>query len=174
MGDRRLKNKPFVEEKIIAVLMCVMVVMVAAQVLGRYVFHSSLSFTEEIVRYLFVWATFIGAAAAVRGGRHLSISSGIRLLPASVRRWNGVLCWTGAVVFATVLVVYGIRVVSLQIRTGQTTAALGFPMWVVGLAIPVSAILLVVRLAAFIPGFMRKSDAHGGSGSHVSGAEKSE
>ena len=169
-----MKNKPFVEEKIIAVLIFVMVVMVAAQVLGRYVFHSSLSFTEEIVRYLFVWATFIGAAAAVRGGRHLSISSGIRLLPASVRRWNGVLCWTGAAVFATVLVVYGIRVVSLQIRTGQTTAALGFPMWIVGLAIPVSAVLLMVRLAALLPGFMRKADYRGENGSDAPAAEKSE
>lgn len=169
-----MKNKPLIEENIIAVVMCVMVVMVAAQVLGRYVFHSSLSFTEEIVRYLFVWATFIGAAAAVRGGRHLSISGGFHTAPAIVRRLSAVLCWTGAVVFAAVLVVYGLRVVSLQIRTGQTTAALGFPMWIVGLAIPVSTVLLVVRLAAFIPGFMQKSRAHGGTGSDAPEAEKSE
>lgn len=60
--------------------------------------------------------------------------------------WIGVFRWVGACVFVLVLLVYGFRIVILQIRTGQTTAALGFPMWIVGLAIPVCSVLLLWRL----------------------------
>ena len=63
------------EEYMVAAAVMVMVLMVAAQVASRYFLHVSLSHTEEIVRYLFVWATVLGASAAARRGRHISISS---------------------------------------------------------------------------------------------------
>ena len=135
-----------IEERIVAVLMCVMVVMVMVHVLARYVFHTSFSHTEEIVRYLFVWATFLGASAATLRDRHLSIAGAFRFLPRGAMRMIGALRWAGASLFALLLAVYGVRIVMLQVRTGQTTAALGFPMWMVGLAIPVCSALLLWRL----------------------------
>ena len=150
-----MKKKMLIEETVIAILMCVMVVMVTVHVLGRYVLHMSFSYTEEIVRYLFVWATFLGAAAAAFRRRHLSVAGAIRILPESARRWTEISCWLGSAVLAVVLVVYGARVVLLQVRTGQTTAALGFPMWIVGLAIPLCASLLLFRLGMIAYGFLR-------------------
>ena len=41
-------------------LMLTMVVIIFAQVLARYAFSNSLSWSEEIGRYLFVWMSFIG------------------------------------------------------------------------------------------------------------------
>lgn len=134
------------EEWIIAVLLCAMVVMVTGQVLSRYVFHTSLSHTEELVRYLFVWTTFLGAAAAGYRKKHISIAGALRFLPervfAIIRFAGGI----GAVIFMVVLVVYGLQVVLLQFRTHQTTAALGYPMWIIGLAVPLCSALLVIRL----------------------------
>ncbi len=141
-----MKKRMLIEEWIIAVVLCIMVLMVAGQVLSRYVFHTSISHTEELVRYFFVWITFLGAAAAVYRKKHLSIAGLVGFFPLRVTKWIRVSCWFGGVIFAGVLLVFGIRIVILQIHTGQTTAALGFPMWIIGLAVPVCSIVIILRL----------------------------
>ena len=45
------------------------------QVILRYVFHSSLTWVEELTRYLFVWLTWIAAARAVRDDKHITRNS---------------------------------------------------------------------------------------------------
>jgi len=139
-------GKSLLEERIMGVLLCVMVFMVSLQVVSRYVFHSSFSYTEELVRYFFVWITFLGGGAAAYRKRHISIAGAFRFVPERIARLAGTAAGFGAVVFAGILVVYGVRVVILQIRTGQTTAALGLPMWVIGSAVPVCSALLIVRV----------------------------
>ncbi|MCE5251502.1 TRAP transporter small permease [bacterium] len=141
-----MKKNMLVEELFIAVLLMVMVLLVVAQVFSRYVFHTSISYTEELVRYGFVWATFFGIAAAAYRDRHLSISISDQYAPRRLVRWSRFGAGLLASLFAAVILVYGVRVVLLQAETHQTTAALGIPMWIVGLAVPVSAVVLVIRL----------------------------
>ena len=141
-----MKQKMLVEEKIIAFVLCLMVLMVAAQVLSRYVIHKSLSYTEELVRYFFVWITFLGASAAAFRNRHLSLSGSLHIVPARVKKWFHYLSGCAALIFMGLLVVFGIKIVLLQIQTGQTTAAMGLPMWIIGLAVPVCSFVLMVRL----------------------------
>ncbi|MBT4484178.1 MAG: TRAP transporter small permease [Candidatus Latescibacteria bacterium] len=140
------KKHMIIEEWIIAVMMCVMVAMVGGQVVSRYVFHTSISHTEELVRYFFVWTTFLGVSAAVYRKRHLSITGLLWIVPKRIMRWMLVSGRAGAILFMVVLIIYGLRVVILQMQTDQTTAALGFPMWIVGLSIPVCSVIIMIRL----------------------------
>ena len=140
-----MKKKMLIEELVVAILIIVMVLMVTAQVLSRYVFHTSLSHTEELVRYMFVWATFLGIAAAAYRNRHLSLAVSQSFIPSRYLRWARRAAATGALLFAITIIFFGIRIVLLQFGTRQTTAALGMPMWIIGLAIPVCSALLVFR-----------------------------
>ena len=142
-----MKQKMIIEEKIIASALCFMVVLVTAQVLSRYIAHKSLSYTEEIVRYAFVWITFLGISAAAFRGRHLSLSGTIHVLPGALKKYLKYVRGTAAVLFAGVLIFFGTKVTLLQIKTGQTTAAMGLPMWIIGLAIPVCSLIFVIRIA---------------------------
>ncbi len=139
------------EEFLAAVLVMLMVSLVTLQVLSRYVLHISLSHTEELVRYLFVWATFIGASGAVYRNRHLSVTG---TAPESrFRKHVSLLSGIGAVLFSCLLIARGISVVMLQARTGQKTAAMGLPMWIIGLAVPLGAAFMLVRiLQRAVPG----------------------
>lgn len=145
-------RKPLVEEYISGAVLFGMVILVFIQVAGRYLFHTSFSFTEEIVRYLFVWITFLCAAAAVQHGGHVSMAGFVNRFSPSVRSVAALFRFAGAVLFAGILVYHGVRIVLLQFRTAQTTAALGAPMWIIGLAIPVSAALLIIRLVSGVIG----------------------
>ena len=63
-------------------------VMVAAmvwQVIGRYVFSKAPGWSEELSRFLMLWLTMLGAAAALRSGSHLSVTSLVDSLPRA--RW---------------------------------------------------------------------------------------
>ena len=122
-----MKKNMLIEELVVAILIIVMVLMVTAQVLSRYVFHTSLSHTEELVRYLFVWATFLGIAAAAYRNRHLSIALSQNLIPSRYLRLAGWAAAPGALLFAITIIFFGVRVVLLQVETRQTTAALGMP-----------------------------------------------
>jgi TRAP-type C4-dicarboxylate transport system permease small subunit len=49
------------------------VALVFMQVVMRYVFQNSLSWSEELARYLFLWQIWLGASYAAKEGRHLRI-----------------------------------------------------------------------------------------------------
>ncbi len=122
-----------------------MTLAVVAGVLSRHVLHYSLSFAEELTRYLFVWATFLGIALAARQGAHLGLGglrTRLRGTPARVLNWA---LAAVAAAFFLLLCVAGALVVRLQATTGQTTAAFGLPAWWLGLAVPVGCGLAALR-----------------------------
>ena len=152
-----MKKNLLIEEKITGFVLCIMVVMVAAQVLSRYVLHTSLSHTEELVRYFFVWITFLGASAALFRGRHLSVAGVLQFIPSRVIKWIKLFSGFITLLFFSLLIIFGLKVVLLQIQTGQTTAALGLPMWIIGLAVPVCSFVMVIRIIMIACGKGRDS-----------------
>ena len=62
-------------------------VLVSVQVFARYVLNNTPPWTEELCRYLFVWASFLGACVAMRRAAHLGVDSlVVRLPPQTSRR----------------------------------------------------------------------------------------
>ncbi|CAN5776176.1 TRAP transporter small permease [soil metagenome] len=56
---------------LMAAALFVMVLLVFGNVVLRYAFNSSITISEELSRWLFVWVTFLGAVVAVREHAHL-------------------------------------------------------------------------------------------------------
>jgi len=50
-----------------------MVIIVSVQVVLRYGFHNSLSWIDELARYLLVWLTCLGSVYASNKGMHVSV-----------------------------------------------------------------------------------------------------
>ena len=73
---RRALNR--LDKIVMALLVLVLTVMVGVgtmQVVSRYVFEASLSWSEELMRYLYVWATMLGLGVAIRRKSFASIDS---------------------------------------------------------------------------------------------------
>jgi len=66
---------------VMAVALMIMVVLVFANVVLRYAFNSSITQSEEISRWLFVWITFMGAVVALREHTHLGTDALVSRLP---------------------------------------------------------------------------------------------
>jgi C4-dicarboxylate transporter DctQ subunit len=133
------------EEGLAALLLALMVVVTFVTVITRYVFDLPLSYIDQLVPNVFVWVTFLGAAAAVKRRSHLGLSLIADAMPARARAVLDVAVLLGTSAFFLVTGWYGAKVVRLQIDN-QMTTSLGYPSWVVGLAVPVGSALFVIRL----------------------------
>lgn len=66
---------------LMAVALAVMVALVFGNVVLRYIFNSSITVSEEVSRWLFVWITFMGAVIALREHTHLGTDALVSRLP---------------------------------------------------------------------------------------------
>src|SRR5437763_5179365 len=66
--------------------LAVMVVLVFGNVVLRYGFNSSITMSEELSRWLFVWMTFLGAVVAVRRHSHLGSDALVARLPLPAKK----------------------------------------------------------------------------------------
>ena len=73
------------EEGACALFVAVMVLCLFLQVAMRIAVGSSLAWTEELSRYSFLWAVYVGAALAVKRGGHVRITAQFMFLPT---RWR--------------------------------------------------------------------------------------
>jgi C4-dicarboxylate transporter, DctQ subunit len=132
------------EEGLLAALLAVMVVITFVTVVTRYVFDLPLSYIDQLVPNLFVWVTFLGASAAVKRRAHLGLSMVADALPPRTRAALDVIALAGTSSFFLATAWFGVKVVALQIENDLTTS-LGYPAWMVGVAVPAGALLFVVR-----------------------------
>ncbi len=82
----------FVLKCLLALLLIGMVVLVFGNVVLRYGFNQSITASEELSRFFFIWMTFLGAIVAMREHGHLGVDALIRRLPRGLAR----LCLIGA------------------------------------------------------------------------------
>jgi TRAP-type C4-dicarboxylate transport system permease small subunit len=132
------------EEALLCVLLVVMVVITFVTVVTRYVFEAPLSYVDQLVPNLFVWVTFLGASAAVRRRAHLGLSAIYDLFPARGRVVLDAVILAGTSGFFLATAWFGGQVVRLQVEN-QLMNTLGYPAWMVGIAVPAGALLFVVR-----------------------------
>lgn len=114
-------------------LLSVMVLNTAVSVFFRYIVNNSISWSEEVSRYLMIWLGFFGMSLATRDRDHVNITFVVGLMPPKVRRAIRYLADVVVIVFLAILIVTSIRQIAGS--AGETTAALVIPM-----AIPLASV----------------------------------
>jgi hypothetical protein len=80
-------------EVVVATSYAVIVVVGFAQVLFRFVFESPLSWSEELVRYVFIWSVFLTAAIGFNLNSHISIDFLTTWYPPRLQRMVALVSW---------------------------------------------------------------------------------
>lgn len=141
-----MKKFDYIEEFLLVLSLSIMVIINFGNVVSRYILHKSWSFSEEIMVYLFVYSTFIGAAVAFKRGSHLGVTWLSEKLPKKGRKILIVFSSITTIALMMVLLKFGIQMVRNQIMYNQTTPALGMPEWISGISIPIGAALIGIRV----------------------------
>jgi TRAP-type C4-dicarboxylate transport system permease small subunit len=128
---------------IITVTLGVMLVLIFVQVVSRYAFHYSLSFSEELARYLFVWTVFLGIPVVQRMGGHMIvgvITERISGMPLKVLR---IVAHILTVIFMIIILKNGILMV--QRTSFQTSPAMQIPMSYIYYVLPIGSLAMILN-----------------------------
>lgn len=134
------------EKYIIFLLSTVMVVVIFIQVFMRYVMSNSLSWSEELARYCFIWLIYIGISYAVKRHRHIKVDAALLLFKDKTKIYFSLISNILFLIFCVYVVIYGYGIASQLLSFGQTTPALQIPTGIVYLAPPVGMGLAGIRL----------------------------
>jgi TRAP-type C4-dicarboxylate transport system permease small subunit len=126
----------------IALFVAILAVMVL-QVTFRYALNAPLTWTEELARYLFIWACFLGAPVATRRGNHVTIAFVSDRLPRGLGRAVTAGIQVLSLVFFVQLAIQG-AVLTVRSHTVEAIT-LPIPWSLIYLAVPLSAVLMILQ-----------------------------
>jgi len=112
---------------------------ISLQIVSR-VFFTSVTWTEEVARFLLIWITFLGATLAFQQGRHIAVQLARDSLPDNLRRiviGAGILV---SITFLGTLTWIGWQYMDLQ--SFQRSPSLRIPMNNIYLVMPVASGLM--------------------------------
>lgn len=99
------------EEWTSAFLVALMIICLTLQVFVRFIFGSALAWTEELSRYAFIWAVYVGAALCVKRRAHVRITAQFLKLDVNGRLFFLVVCDAIWIVFNLFIVYNSIEVI---------------------------------------------------------------
>jgi TRAP-type C4-dicarboxylate transport system permease small subunit len=117
-------------------------VIIGANIFGRYFLNMSIYWAEEVTRYSFVWATFLGAACAYKQRGLVSMSVVVHKMPPQLRRKVGLVLDTAMGVFLLIAFVYGIKLTLAVVN--QRSASLEISMSIVYICIPLACLCMLI------------------------------
>jgi C4-dicarboxylate transporter DctQ subunit len=124
------------------------------QVLSRYFFpQESISYAEEVIVYLVIWAIMVVSSQLVRTDSHVRPDLVLKLVSTRVARWMEILNCVAAIVFCGALVWYGWQIVeTARLIDERSSSDLRFPMWIYYAGLPVGSTLMLVRYVVRLVG----------------------
>ncbi len=141
-----IKKFERVEEFLLVASLVIMVLLIFGQVVGRKVFESAPSWTEEMARYIHIFQVWIGASYAVKTRQHIRVEAFVtrfKGVPRKIVESISIVIWFAIALF---LAIFGTQLVISSITYGQVTPAMQVPMWIPFLAIPLGGTGMAIRL----------------------------
>jgi C4-dicarboxylate transporter DctQ subunit len=139
-----MKHKYYIEEYITGVLMGVMLVVLFANIIGR-IFGASISFSQELVVYLFVVCSMLGAASACARGANMGLTILTDHLPKKARIVFAVLDCVAAIILFAILFKQGLATAISMAGFRQRTPIMHIPTWIFELSYPVGSAFYIFR-----------------------------
>jgi TRAP-type C4-dicarboxylate transport system permease small subunit len=132
------------------VLLVCSVMLNFANIVGRYFFHSSISWAEETMLFLMVGCVFLGSGPVAWSGRHIRMDVFVRLMPAKIRESIDLLSELVFLATAIVLVIFAWPTIHQLAAFDQRSLAADIPLAIPQAMIPIGlsimAFLVAVRL----------------------------
>ena len=134
------------EKMLVAGLLAFMVLLIALNVVMRYVFNASLSWGEELTLWVFVWFIWLATSYAFHKREHIRITFLRDLLSERGRLLADALVDVLVLAFLAVLAFECIKLIQLPFVASQKSVVLGFPIPVLYASAPFGAAISGLRV----------------------------
>ncbi|HGO5854590.1 TPA: TRAP transporter small permease [Mannheimia haemolytica] len=135
-------------ELLVVVILSAMSILVFVNVVLRYGFNSSISVTEEVSRYMFVWLAFLGAVLAFSENQHVRVTMLTDKLSPIARNLLSIVTDL-AMLFCCYLIVSG-SWIQFNLNLNNFAPISGLPQGITFLASTVAGVLIGLLIIARI------------------------
>lgn len=138
-----------VEEWTLFVIVIAALLALFANVVLRYGFNYTLAWSEELVRIVIIYSTFVGASVAIRQRAMIRIDAVVQIFP---KLKFGLTFVTNLLmlVWAWMMVFYGYKMTHLQYLTNQKTIIMQIPLVIIYAIMPVMGVMVFLRTVQVI------------------------
>jgi TRAP-type C4-dicarboxylate transport system permease small subunit len=137
---------------VVVLLLAAMSVIVFANVSLRYTTNFSITWAEEVARYLMIWMTFLGAGLVMRFGGHVAITNLHDILSANAQKIVRLVIAVVLFAFFAVMMWVGYEYMSRMGR--QMTPATRIPFSYIYAAMPIGFALLILHFALIVRAYV--------------------
>lgn len=138
---KRLFNN--IEEYLGLLFLTIMCLSMFLQLFSRFIMSEPLVFTEEIMRYSYLWIVFLGISIALKHRNHIRIDFFLELLPAGLKKSITILINITSMAIFCFMVYWGILFVDFTRMINSPALEISL-MWV-SIVIPLGYILAIIR-----------------------------
>ena len=136
--------------KLLVLLFLATILAVIWQVIGRYVLETPSSATEEVARFLLIWIGMLSSAYAFARKMHVGVDLISSRLNQRGLKISATMIWAACALLSVLVLVYGgARLVMITAILGQTSPALGLPVWTIYTVVPLSGALMTYFALSF-------------------------
>lgn len=135
----------FFEEWTLFITVLVAMVALFFNVVLRYGFSYSLAWSEELIREVILYTTFIGCSVAIKNRSTVRIDALVQLVP-QLKYPLAMFSYVVNLVFAVMMVYFGYLLAVLQVESGQTTLILQIPTVYLYAIVPLMGVMMVIRV----------------------------
>lgn len=135
-----------VEEFLLVILLLAMTLIMGVQVFFRYALGMSLSWSEELTRYLFIWSGFLSVSYCSKKCLSIKIEQFVAVFPRRGRAIFKVVNHTFELIFFAYMIPFAFAYLMSAVRSGQVSPACGIPMYYIQAAPLVSFVLVAFRI----------------------------
>ncbi|HJC91263.1 MAG TPA: TRAP transporter small permease [Candidatus Mediterraneibacter excrementigallinarum] len=136
----------YLEEVLLVAALAAMAVIMGVQVFCRYVLGASLSWSEELTRYIFIWAGFLSVSYCTKKCISIKIEQFVALFPKRGKAMFKVVNHTFELILFLYLIPFAWKYLMSAVANGQTSPAMEIPMYYVQAAPLVGFILSAIRV----------------------------
>lgn len=119
------------------------IVIIFAQVICRYVFNNSLSWSEELAKTLFTEMIFLAAPLTVLEKKAITVDILHQYMGKAAKRYLFVVLNALSFVFFIAIAISGFML--MKSNTVQRTAALQIPMYLIYAIIPITSVMMAIN-----------------------------
>ncbi len=134
------------ERVILLILLVTMSIVTILQVFMRYVLENSLSWSEELARFAFIWLIYIGISYGVKKAKHIRVEALLTVFKLRGKYFINLVAHLLFLFFAVYAVYYGFTIFEAIHQSGQRAPSLGIPMSIMYLGMPIGMLLTSIRL----------------------------
>ena len=95
---------------------------------------------------MFVWSTFIGVPYCIKKSTSIKVDQFRNSMPASVQKALSYIDKLIMLILFLIMAAFSCDIVASSFASGQSSAAIGIPSWLIQISVPIGSVLSIIRI----------------------------